>query len=135
MRNDSGIFEGGEISVFYDPLISKLVVWGKDRHEAITRMKRALQEYHITGVRSNIPFCLLVMRHPRFIEGDFDTHFIADEFNLEDVAQGPDELEQIAAIAAVMAYHRSPRNATVASHNPGTGISPWLASGRRNGIR
>jgi acetyl-CoA carboxylase biotin carboxylase subunit len=135
VRNDSGIFEGGEISVYYDPLISKLVVWGKDRREAITRMKRALQEYHITGVRSNIPFCLLVMEHPRFIEGDFDTHFIADEFNLEDVARGPDELEQIAAIAAVMAHHHKPKNAAVTSHNPGIGISPWLASGRRNGIR
>jgi propionyl-CoA carboxylase alpha chain len=135
IRNDSGIFEGGEISVYYDPLISKLVTWGKDRREAITRMKRALEEYHITGVRSNIPFCLLVMDHSKFIKGDFDTHFIADEFNIDDISKGPEELEKIAAIAAVMAHHIRPNASATTAQNPGTGVSPWLATGRRNSIR
>ena len=67
IRNDSGIFEGGEITVFYDPLISKLVSWGNDRMEAIKRMKRALEEYQITGVRSNISFCLFLVEQPRWL--------------------------------------------------------------------
>ncbi|MBU1651963.1 acetyl-CoA carboxylase biotin carboxylase subunit [bacterium] len=135
IRNDSGIYEGGEISIYYDPLISKLVAWGRDRSEAIVRMRRALQEYHITGVRSNIPFCLLVVEHPKFIEGDFDTHFISDHFRIEDMAPGPVDKEKIAAIAAVLAYHAKPAASVSASQPQNDGVSPWLSSGRRLGLR
>jgi len=80
VRVDAGVEEGSEISIFYDPMISKLVVWDKDRPTAIRKMKRALQEYYISGVRTTIPFCEFVMDHPKFIEGDFDTHFIQTYF-------------------------------------------------------
>jgi acetyl-CoA carboxylase biotin carboxylase subunit len=135
IRNDSGIFEGGEISVYYDPLISKLIAWGGSRSEAIDRMRRALQEYHITGVRSNIPFCLFVMDHPKFAKGTFDTHFIADHFRGEDMAKGPEDLKKIAAIAAVMAHHSKPGlTAPSPDGRPGS-LSPWLAAGRKASLR
>ncbi len=135
IRNDSGIFEGGEISVYYDPMISKLVAWGENRKDAIERMRRALEEYHITGVRSNIPFCLLVMEHPKFIEGDYDTHFISDHFKIEDMAEGPTDLRKIAAIAAVMAHDAKPGTKAVARSETNGGVSHWLASGRRFELR
>ncbi|TKJ39073.1 acetyl-CoA carboxylase biotin carboxylase subunit [candidate division LCP-89 bacterium B3_LCP] len=133
IRNDSGIFEGGEISVYYDPLISKLVAWGGDRAEAIQRMKGALQEYHIAGVHSNIAFCLLVMNTPAFVDGKIDTHFIEQHVQLSDMAEGSEELRKIAAIAAVTAFHSEPKAAKISKGGIPSAISPWLTSGRRNG--
>ncbi|MFH1861284.1 MAG: acetyl-CoA carboxylase biotin carboxylase subunit [bacterium] len=135
IRNDSGIFEGGEISVYYDPLISKLVAWGRDRKEAIQRMKRALQEYHITGVRSNIPFCLLVLDHLDFQAGNFDTHFIDEHYRSDDLAKGPAELKKIAAVAAVMAFCNRKKAPQPSSKGSATTISPWLITGRKHQLR
>jgi acetyl/propionyl-CoA carboxylase alpha subunit len=78
IREDRGVEEGGEISVYYDPMISKLVAWAPTRQEALRRMDRALQEYEILGVKTNIPLCLAVIRHPKFVAGDFTTHFLRD---------------------------------------------------------
>ncbi len=80
VRNDGGYLSGSEVSPYYDPMIAKLITWGKDRTEAIDRMKRALTEYQIHGVETSIPFCLLVMNHKKFVDGEFDTHFIENEF-------------------------------------------------------
>ena len=76
IRIDGYVFEGFEIPIFYDPLISKLIVWGKSREEAITRMKRALYEYKITGIKTSIRFLEKVMDAPDFIAGKYNTHFI-----------------------------------------------------------
>lgn len=135
IRNDSGIFEGGEISVYYDPLVSKLVSWGRDRTEAIFRMKRALSEYHITGVRSNIPFCLLVMNHPEFAKGSIDTHFISDHVRIEDMAEGPEELKRIAAVAAVMANHFKQKIPALSPDGRIGSLSPWLTAGRKASLQ
>ena len=78
VRDDRGVEEGGEVSVYYDPLISKLIVWGKDRPEAIRRMVRALREYEILGVATNIRLNLSVLQDERFRSGEFDTHFLSD---------------------------------------------------------
>ncbi|HEY7528578.1 MAG TPA: acetyl-CoA carboxylase biotin carboxylase subunit, partial [Candidatus Deferrimicrobiaceae bacterium] len=80
VRDDSGVFEGFEIPIYYDPIISKLVAWGRDRAEAIARMKRALTEYVVTGVKTTIPFHIRVMNNRHFIEGNFDTNFIDKVF-------------------------------------------------------
>ncbi|CUT02009.1 acetyl-CoA carboxylase biotin carboxylase subunit [Candidatus Chrysopegis kryptomonas] len=80
VRVDAGIEEGNEITIHYDPMISKLVVWGKDRIEAIDRMKTALSEYKIFGVKTTIPFCLWVMNNEHFRQGKYDTHFIQNYF-------------------------------------------------------
>ena len=84
IRDDSGVFEGFEIPIYYDPIISKLVVWGKDRQEAVVRMKRALGEYIVTGVKTTIPFHIRVMNNQRFLEGTFDTNFIDKVFFKEE---------------------------------------------------
>jgi acetyl-CoA carboxylase biotin carboxylase subunit len=80
VRNDSGICNGFVVSHLYDPLLAKLIVWGKDRREAIERMKRALREYTIGGVATTIPFCNFVMKHKKFIEGNFDISFVDKYF-------------------------------------------------------
>jgi len=80
VRVDTGVLEGGEISMFYDPMIAKLVTWGKDREQAITAMRDALDEYVIRGVRHNITFLAALIGHPKFLAGDISTHFIDEEF-------------------------------------------------------
>jgi propionyl-CoA carboxylase alpha chain len=80
VRVDSGVYEGGEVSMFYDPMIAKLITYGDDRKQAIDRMVEALDNYYIRGVNHNISFLNALMVHPRFIEGRLTTDFIADEF-------------------------------------------------------
>ncbi len=80
VRNDTGVFEGGEISVFYDPMIAKLCTWGPDRAAAIEGMRVALDSFEVEGIGHNLPFCQAVMDHPRFVAGDITTAFIAEEF-------------------------------------------------------
>lgn len=90
IRVDTGVFEGGEISMFYDPMIAKLITWGEDRKKAIGFMQDALDEYLIRGIKHNISFLSAIMAHSRFIDGRLSTHFIAQEypdgFRPEDVA-------------------------------------------------
>ncbi|SCA55265.1 Propionyl-CoA carboxylase alpha chain, biotin-carrying subunit [Candidatus Terasakiella magnetica] len=80
VRVDTGVYEGGEISMFYDPMIAKLITWGKDRAECTENMKRALDEYYIRGVGHNISFLNAVMSKQRFIDGTMTTNFIAEEY-------------------------------------------------------
>ncbi len=84
VRVDSGVYPSYTIPPFYDPMISKLIVWGKDRNEAVLRMQRALSEYIILGIRTNIPFHKAVMQNSRFINGELNTHFIEQESELMD---------------------------------------------------
>jgi propionyl-CoA carboxylase alpha chain len=106
VRNDTGVFEGGEISMFYDPMIAKLCTWGPDRAAAIQGMRVALDAFEVEGIGHNLPFCRTVMDHPRFVAGNITTAFIAEEF--PDGFKGatlPDaDLRRVAA--AVCAMHR-----------------------------
>ena len=81
IRDDRGVEQGDEISVYYDPMMAKLIAWGGTRTEAIARLVRALREYEILGVRTNIPLCLFVLTHPGFAAGDISTHFISRYFS------------------------------------------------------
>jgi propionyl-CoA carboxylase alpha chain len=80
VRNDTGVFEGGEISMFYDPMIAKLCTWGADRAEALEAMRVALDSFEVEGIGHNLPFLSAVMDHPRFISGEITTAFIAEEY-------------------------------------------------------
>ncbi|MBC7740121.1 MAG: acetyl/propionyl-CoA carboxylase subunit alpha, partial [Candidatus Saccharibacteria bacterium] len=80
VRNDTGVFEGGEISMFYDPMIAKLCTWGPDRGAAIEEMRMALDTFEVEGIGHNLPFVSAVMDHPRFVSGDITTAFIAEEY-------------------------------------------------------
>jgi acetyl-CoA carboxylase biotin carboxylase subunit len=103
IRIDSGICQGFEIPIFYDPLIAKLLVWAPDRGTAINRMKRALSEYLLTGIKSTIGFHMDVMQDDRFKSGKFDTHFI-EESEKRDLIQDTEDV-RAAGIAAVLASH------------------------------
>jgi len=135
VRNDTGVYEGFEVSIHYDPMISKLVAWGATREEAIARMERALAEYVIHGPTTNIEFHRWILRHPRFRKGDFDTRFIQQEFKgLPVAAEG---LERIAiAAAAIEALNgngaaRPAATASAAASPP----SRWRIAARRDALR
>jgi len=98
VRNDSGCYEGAEIPVHYDPMISKLVVWGENRAQAIARMRRALDEYQVRGIETNLAFHRRCFRQAAFVAGDYDTGFIGR--NAAELHPRADEGELIAAIVA-----------------------------------
>ncbi len=89
VRVDTGVYEGGEISMFYDPMIAKLCTYGKNRNAAIDRMRRALDEFYVRGVSHNVPFLAALMAHPRFRAGKLTTNFIAEEFKGGFTGQAP----------------------------------------------
>jgi propionyl-CoA carboxylase alpha chain len=103
VRVDTGVYEGGEISMFYDPMIAKLCSYGKTRIDAIERMRRALDEFYVRGVSHNVPFLAALMAHPRFREGRLTTNFIAEEFKGGFTAAHlpPRDPAMLAGIAAV----------------------------------
>ncbi|MAI59204.1 MAG: acetyl/propionyl-CoA carboxylase subunit alpha [Rhodobacteraceae bacterium] len=104
VRNDTGVFEGGEISVYYDPMIAKLCTWGPTRIEAIHNMRLALDRFEIEGLGHNLPFLSAVMDHPKVIQGNFTTAFIADEYpdGFKGVTLKENVLKPIAASCAAM---------------------------------
>ena len=103
-RNDTGVYEGGEISMYYDPMIAKLCTWGPDRASAIEAMRVALDRFEVEGIGHNLPFVAAVMDHPKFISGDMTTAFIAEEypdgFDGVDLPEG--EKRRVAAACAAM---------------------------------
>jgi len=101
VRTDGYVYEGYEIPIYYDPMISKLIVWGKTRDEAIRRMRRALYEYKITGVKTSIKMLERIMNNQNFIDGNYDTHFI--ENNLEQIL-GRDEKDDNSDMVIIAAY-------------------------------
>ncbi len=104
VRNDTGVYEGGEISMYYDPMIAKLCTWGHTRLEAIEGMRNALDAFEVEGIGHNLPFLSAVMDHPKFVAGDMTTAFIAEEYpdGFDGVRLGEDALRRIAAGCAAM---------------------------------
>jgi propionyl-CoA carboxylase alpha chain len=104
VRNDTGVYEGGEISMFYDPMIAKLCTWGPTRADAIEEMRLALDTFEVEGIGHNLPFCSAVMDHPRFTSGNITTAFIAEEYEggFTGVTLDGLTLREVAAAAAAM---------------------------------
>ncbi len=104
VRNDTGVYEGGEISMYYDPMIAKLCTWGRTRAEAIEGMRVALDSFEVEGIGHNLPFCSAVMDHPRFVAGDITTAFIAEEYpdGFQGAVLDDTLLRKIAASTAAM---------------------------------
>ncbi len=104
VRNDTGVYEGGEISMYYDPMIAKLCTWGPTRGEAIEHMRNALDGFEVEGIGHNLPFLSAVMDHPKFVSGDMTTAFIAEEYpdGFNGVALDDAALRRIAASCAAM---------------------------------
>ncbi len=133
IRDDGGVYQGWTVPIDYDPLISKLVAWGATRDEAIGRMKRALGEYHIEGIKTNISFFLEVLDHPDFRRGVFDTGFI-DRWLQTRTLQSPlSDVDQDFAILAASLFHseRSGPRPEAARREE----SLWRLDGRRRGLR
>src|SRR6185436_15738447 len=114
VRVDTGVYEGGEISMFYDPMIAKLCSYGPTRNDAIDRMRRALDEFYVRGVSHNVPFLAALMAHPRFRAGNLTTNFIAEEFKGGFTAAHlpPRDPAMLAAVAAVAERVRDERRGT-----------------------
>ena len=104
VRNDTGVYEGGEISMFYDPMIAKLCTWAPSRGEAIEAMRNALDGFEVEGIGHNLPFLSAVMDHPKFVSGEITTAFIEEEYpdGFNGVTLDRDALQRIAASAAAM---------------------------------
>ncbi|NQW52457.1 MAG: acetyl/propionyl/methylcrotonyl-CoA carboxylase subunit alpha [Rhodospirillales bacterium] len=114
VRVDTGVYEGGEISMFYDPMIAKLCSYGPTRNAAIDRMRRALDEFYVRGVSHNVPFLAALMAHPRFVAGNLTTNFIAEEFKGGFTAAHlpPKDPAMLAAVAAVVDRIHAHRSGT-----------------------
>ncbi len=130
VRVDTGVYPGFEITPYYDPMIAKLIVWGETRGQAILRMRRALEEYRIVGVRTNIPFHQTLMDSHRFMGGQFDTRFVEQRFSLDDAMESRAENAEIAAIlATLVAHQQTERNANIVRRNE-RDTSNWKWVGR-----
>jgi propionyl-CoA carboxylase alpha chain len=97
VRVDDGFEEGMDIPIYYDPMIAKLITWGKDREEAIERMIRAIDEYTIVGCQTTLSFCNYVMKHEAFRSGNFDTNFVKHYFTPSVLNEAATEDEMFAA--------------------------------------
>ena len=124
VRVDTGVQDGGEIPMFYDSMIAKLIVHGKDRNDAISKMREALNGFVIRGVSSNIPFQAALLAHPRFVSGEFNTGFIAEHygkgFHAEDVPH--DDPSFLAALAAFVRRKSRERAAGMSGQLPGYAV-------------
>jgi propionyl-CoA carboxylase alpha chain len=124
VRVDTGVYEGGEIPMYYDSMIAKLIVHGSDRNDAIARMRNALNGFVIRGIHSNIPFQAALLAHSKFVEGDFNTGFIAEHygkgFSASDVPH--DDPLFLVALAAFVRRKARERSAAITGQLPGHGV-------------
>ena len=129
VRVDTGVGEGSEISMYYDPMIAKLVSYGTTRDEAIAEMRQALDGYYVRGVNHNMQFLSAVMQHPRFVAGNLTTGFIDEEFpdGFKGVTPGSTETETLAAIAAALAQIVRKRERSIGPDEPASAASAhWV---------
>ncbi len=132
IRNDSGVETGAEIPVYYDPLISKLMAWGGDRAQAISRMRRALREYHVSGPRTTVPFFRWLLHQKAFERGDFHTgsvDTILQERSGEGFVERDPSLAEVALMATALGLAMRSHDAA------GSPVSAWAAAARREGLR
>ena len=133
VRNDTGVYEGGEISMYYDPMIAKLCTWGATRADAIEEMRLALDTFEVEGIGHNLPFCSAVMDHPRFTSGNITTAFIAEEYpeGFNGVTLDPQTLRRVAAATAAMnrvaEIRRTKISGTMDNHERRVGDA-WVVS-------
>jgi acetyl-CoA carboxylase, biotin carboxylase subunit len=143
VRVDSGVYQGARVTVYYDPMVAKLIVWGRDRAEAIERLRRALREFVVKGIKTSIPFHQRLASHPLFTSGRYDTGFI--DQHMDGGSGGAPEGEDAEAaearrvaymLAAIAAYRRDKqRAAATAEAGPGRALDPWKTFGRRAQMR
>jgi acetyl/propionyl-CoA carboxylase alpha subunit len=129
VRVDDGFEQGMEIPIYYDPMIAKLITYGKDRKEAIERMIRAINEYDITGIITTLGFGKFVMQHEAFTSGNFDTHFVKKYFTPEELHSEADDEALIAAVVMQKLLGKKTENTSGQTIN--NSISDWTKNRRR----
>jgi acetyl/propionyl-CoA carboxylase alpha subunit len=122
-----------EIPIHYDPLLGKMIVWGQDRATAIRRCKRALEEYQVDGIKTNIEFLLWALDEPTFIDGSYDTTFVDRNFNPSGLRRRPDDLELAAIAGSITAYRRLERM-NLGRRSEARG-NAWREAARAEGFR
>jgi len=135
VRDDSAAYPGAEVSRFYDPLISKLSVWGPDRGAALARLRRALGEYRIVGIRTNLPFHQRLAVHPGFVSGRYDTSFIDDHEQELTRGRAREGDETTLAVALAVATATAETRSAGEMKPGGATLAPWVASHRAGLIR
>ncbi len=128
VRDDGGIYEGAEVSIYYDPMISKLAVFGKTREEAIDRLRRALREYEVGGIKTTVPFFREIVEDAEFIAGKLDTGFIARFNERKQKQEINEETQDLALIAAALAFSDSQKMVSGEAQTQTT--SRWVTAGR-----
>jgi acetyl-CoA carboxylase biotin carboxylase subunit len=134
VRVDSGVYDGFEVSLYYDPLVAKLIVWGDTRAQAILRMRRALSEFKLLGIRTNIPFHLRLMESPTFIAGRFDNAFL-ETFNITSVDETGERARLAAIAAAAVAYQLKQVKSRGVDGDRHEVESGWKLAARRAALR
>ena len=134
VRVESAVTEGQEVTPHYDSLIAKVIAWGETRAEAIVRMRRALEEYRIMGVRTNLPLCQQILNDTRFQGGQIHTAFL-DQTNYAEAAAQEDEVQAAAVVAALLHHQASHKPQPFAPQPPGPGRSNWKTYGRLLALR
>jgi acetyl-CoA carboxylase biotin carboxylase subunit len=129
VRVDTGVYSGFSITPYYDSLISKLIVWGENRAEAVLRMRRALEEYRIVGVSTNIPFHQKLMNSTRFQAGQFDTRFVEERFSTQ-YGEEDETTPELAAILATLVAHESLQQSAQIVRRNERDTSNWKWVGR-----
>jgi acetyl-CoA carboxylase biotin carboxylase subunit len=131
VRLDGCVYDGWTVPMEYDPLLAKLAVWASTRGQTIARMIRALREYDVGGIRTNIGFFRQILEDAEFAAGRLHTGFIEEFFARRTPCAAPAEFQAVAALAAALyAAGRAER-----SEAPAAGVSPWLAAGRDGLLR
>ncbi len=135
VRDDSGVYEGSEVSIYYDPMISKLCAYGRDREEAIGRMRRALREYFVGGIKTTLPLFREIMDDPEFCSGRLDTGFLTSFQERRAGVVLPDsETQKEIALTAASLFFMEKQKKKVRS-SVGTDVSKWTLEARRGGLR
>jgi acetyl-CoA carboxylase, biotin carboxylase subunit len=132
VRVDSALFPGLEVTLHYDSMLAKLIVWGKDRDMALARLRQALGEFKIAGLETNLPFLGGIVRDPRFVAGDYDTSFL-DDHEAPEISAERLQAAMIAAVLHKHTRHESARRALTATQ--GQGLDPWKSYARNRGVR
>ena len=125
VRVESSLYRGGEISLFYDPMVAKLIAWGENRAEAILRMRRALNEYRIGGIKTSIPFHQEIMDSTEFIWGTFDTGFINRRRVQKPAGQKPEHEKIVAVVGAMLAHEEGRKAVHINRENSATVRTNW----------
>ncbi len=132
VRLDTGVYEGFDVPIHYDPMLAKLVVWGEDRDQALARGRRVLREFVLHGPVHNLPFHLWALDQPAFRDGSYTTHFVAEAFDQEDWLPALSDEEREAIIAAVALYESERRAGRRAPADAGTGADNWRLNALRS---